>query len=175
MESLHEFSWVLSNLGRGWDWRYTFLNLPNPWNFSFFFYFSYPWKTQAQQSSTPQYSTKLCLDPLEISRPKTETPGNSTCYFFDPRKFHILNHCPSYLDFFPISPPLAAWKFHFLKLTTPLPCLAFFWNSSSKVKNQDLRNLAALSLISSLEIPCQCPLSHRPQVSVWVFFWLSAN
>ena len=150
------FSSTGTNLGGG-GLKIYFFEFPHPLEFFIFLYFSYPWKIQAQQSSTPEYSTKLW-----------ETPGNSTCYFFDPRKFHILNHRSSYLDFFPIS-PLAAWKFHFLKLTAPVPCLAFFWNSPSKVKNQDLRNFAALSLMSSLEIPCQCPQTHRPQLSVWVF------
>ena len=42
----------------------------------------YPWKFQTKQSSTPGYFTKLCqLDPLELPRPKTKTPGNSTLFF----------------------------------------------------------------------------------------------
>ena len=160
------FSSTGTNLGGG-GLKIYFFEFPHPLEFFIFLYFSYPWKIQAQQSSTPEYSTKLW-----------ETPGNSTCYFFDPRKFHILSQPLPFLflDFFPISPPLpSCLEIPFPQAHHPLPCLAFFWNSPSKVKNQDLRNFAALSLISSLEIPCQCPLTQRPQVSVWVFFWISAN
>ena len=57
-----------------------------PPNLSKSFYFTL-WKFQTKQKSTPVNFTKLCyqsvLHPLKILRPKSETPINSTCYFFD--------------------------------------------------------------------------------------------
>ena len=133
------------------------------WNFSFFFTLATPGKSRHNKAQ-----------PLNIPQ-NCETPGNSTCYFFDPRKFHILSQPPPFLfGFFPNIPSPSCLEIPFPQAHHPLPCLAFFWNSPSKVKNQDLKNFTALSL-SSLEIPCQCPLTHRPQVSVWVFFWIPAN
>ena len=55
----------------------------------FFIFLLYPWKFQTKQSSTPGY--KIMLDPLEIPRPKTKTPGTSTLFFLGyPWKSHFV-------------------------------------------------------------------------------------
>ena len=66
--------------GGGGGWGCTFLN-PNPWNFSFFSITSeIPGKNKAPP---PLDISQNWKDSLEISKPETNTPGNSTCYFFD--------------------------------------------------------------------------------------------
>ena len=59
------------------------------------------------------------LDPLEIPRPKTETPGNSAAFLINPWKFYMLFlvilHAISDTPGIPYPPPP--------------PCLDFFWKS----------------------------------------------
>ena len=120
--------------------------LPPP-GISHFFYFSYPWKIQTQQSSTPEYSTNLCQIPSWEFQDQKQRPLEipRKCYFFDtPAALEIPYPQPPspapYLDFFPISPPLAAWKFHFLKLTPPsCPVWLFSGITHSKAKGRKSR------------------------------------
>ena len=44
-----------------------------PWNFSFFYF---------TPGNSRQKAPPMVLDPLEIPRPKTKTPGNSMLFFF---------------------------------------------------------------------------------------------
>ena len=65
----------------------TYLNLP----LEFFIFLLYPWKFWTKQSSTPWKFNKFVLGPMEIPRPKTKTPGNSTLFFLGhPWKFHFV-------------------------------------------------------------------------------------
>ena len=65
----------------GWGWG------ESPWNFSFS-------SGNSRQSSTPLDIPQDCvrsLGLLEIPRPKTKTPGNSTLFFLHhPWKFHFI-------------------------------------------------------------------------------------
>ena len=54
------------------------LTPPPPGIFDFL---RYPWKFQTKQSSIPWNSITFLLDPLEISRTKSKTPGDSTLFF----------------------------------------------------------------------------------------------
>ena len=85
--------------------------------------------------------------------------GNSTWVFLDhPWKFHfgfLIDPLEFPHAFFRHLLPLAAWNFHFLRVNPP-PAFFFFleW-PIPKVKNQDLRNFAALSNIpgNSMSMP----------------------
>ena len=134
------FSSTSTNLGGGRVEDIRFWIPPHLLEFFFFFYFSYPWKIQAQQSPSPTPTEpkpkpkQNCERPLEIPHAISLTPGNS---------ISSASHRPSYLDFFPISPPLAAWKFHFLKLTTPCPVWLFsgIAHQRSKIKTWEILQL----------------------------------
>ena len=95
--------------GGGVGWWYTFLK--NPLEF-FIFILYMPWIFH-----------KIVLDPLEIPRPKTETPGNSTWFFLGhPWKFHFVFNWPLELPH--------AISLIPLEIPYPQPpCLDFFWNS----------------------------------------------
>ena len=68
-------------------WGHTFLKLL--WNFEFFNFT--PGNSRPNKVS-PLENPQIMLDPLEISRPETKTPGNSTLFFLgQPRKFHVFN------------------------------------------------------------------------------------
>ena len=143
MEILHEFFWVVTPvllilITGGGRWRYTFLNPPLPGIFHFFYF--------RLAKLNPWIFHKTVLDPLEIPRPKTETPRQG--------KFHMLDTPGN-----SISSPLP-----------PLHCLAFFWNSPfqrSKIKTWEILQLF-LYYPWKFQ-PCLCPLTDRPQVSVWIF------
>ena len=63
---------------------------PPPSPLEFFIFLLYHWKIQAKQSSTPTYFIKL-LNPLQILRPETKLPGNSSLFFLGhPWKFHFV-------------------------------------------------------------------------------------
>ena len=92
----------------------------------FFIFLLYPLEIPDKAKLYPWKSHKIVLDPSEISRPETKTPGNSTLFF-------LLHH----------------WKFHFI-FNQPLeiphaislipleilypqtPACLFFWTSSFK-------------------------------------------
>ena len=82
------FEWAIPEKSKQEGLRiYFFENLPG------IYFLLYPWKFQAKHSSTPgiPQNSGLCLEPLEISRPKTKTPGNSTLFFLGhPWKFHFV-------------------------------------------------------------------------------------
>ena len=103
--------------------RTYFFEPPSPLGiFSFFtLLLEIPGKTKLH----PQKLHQIVLHPSEILRPKTKTPGreiphgyflitpgNSTLFFIDPKKSHLL-----FLQY--------PWKFHILNP----PCLVFFYNS----------------------------------------------
>ena len=44
----------------------------------------YPWRFHRKQAFTSGNSANLSDTPLEITRPKTKTPGNSTSFLVDP-------------------------------------------------------------------------------------------
>ena len=59
------------------------------WNFEIFNFT--PGNSRPNKVS-PLENPQIMLDPLEISRPETKTPGNSTLFFLgQPRKFHVFN------------------------------------------------------------------------------------
>ena len=64
--------------GRGGLRIYFFDNPHPPWKFSFF---TLPLQIPDKTILNPWILNKIVLDPLEISRPKTKTPGNSTLFF----------------------------------------------------------------------------------------------
>ena len=74
----------------GGCWLHAFLK--NPWNFSFFFLTSWnSWQNKAQS----WIFHKTELNPLEIPRPKTKAPGNSTLSSLGrPWKFHVVKKEP---------------------------------------------------------------------------------
>ena len=93
------FSFHIHNEGMGYSrkiqterggWLHAFLK--NPWNFSFFFLTSWnSWQNKAQ----PWIFHKTELNPLEIPRPKTKAPGNSTLSSLGhPWKFHVVKKEP---------------------------------------------------------------------------------
>ena len=81
-----------------------FLNI-----YRLFYFFTLLLEIPEKTKLLPWKFHRFLLHPLEIPRPKTKNPGNSTLFFLvHTRKFHILNPPP------PTSIP---------------PLFGFFWNS----------------------------------------------
>ena len=56
-----------------------------------FHFFTLPQEIPDKKKLNPWIFHKIVLDPLEIPRPKTKTPGNSTLFFLGhPWKFHFV-------------------------------------------------------------------------------------
>ena len=56
-----------------------------------FHFFTWPLKFPDKTKLNPWIFHKIVLDPLEILRPKTKTPGNSTLFFLgQPWTFHFI-------------------------------------------------------------------------------------
>ena len=69
--------------------RINFFEPPPPLNFSFFSFL--PLEIPGKTKLNPLIFHRIVLDPLEIPRPKTKTPGNSTLFFHGyPWKFHFV-------------------------------------------------------------------------------------
>ena len=103
-----------------------------PRNFSFFtLRLEIPDKTKFN----PCIFHKIVLEPLEIPRPKTKTPGNSALLFLGhPWKFHFVFNWPLKIPH-AIS-LIYTWEFHILKLPPPAPCLdffCFFWKAQLQI------------------------------------------
>ena len=108
------------NPNRGGGLRIYFFENP----LDFFNFFTLPLEVPDKTKLNPWIFHKIVLDPLEIPRPKTKTPGNSTLllitlgnstsFLINPWKFHML------FLWYP-------WKFHIHN--PPPPCLEFFRNS----------------------------------------------
>ena len=82
-----------------------FLNI-----YRLFYFFTLLLEIPEKTKLLPWKFHRFLLHPLEIPRPKTKNPGNSTLFFLvHTRKFHILNPPP---------PP-----------TSIPPLFGFFWNS----------------------------------------------
>ena len=60
-----------------------------------------PWKNPGKTRLHPEKLHKQFFHPLEILRPKTKTPGNSTLFLINPWKIHL-----PFLQY--------PWKFHIL-------------------------------------------------------------
>ena len=104
------------------------------WNFLFF---TLPLEIPDKRKLHLWKFHKFLLDPLEIPRPKTKTPGNSTLFFLGhPGKFHMLFH------WYPLE---ISHAISLIPLEIPYaqpPCLFFFWNSPMiRTKSKNLRNL----------------------------------
>ena len=68
---------------RGWG--------ESPWNFSFFYFWKFKTKFNPPGYSTRSLACVRSLGLLEILRPKTKTPGNSTLFcLHHPWKFHFI-------------------------------------------------------------------------------------
>ena len=103
-----------------------------PRNFSFFtLRLEIPDKTKFN----PCIFHNIVLEPLEIPRPKTKTPGNSALLFLGhPWKFHFVFNWPLKIPH-AIS-LIYTWEFHILKLPPPAPCLdffCFFWKAHLQI------------------------------------------
>ena len=56
-----------------------------------FYFFTLTLEIPEKTKLNPWIFHKIVLDPLEIPRPKTKTPGNSTLFFLGhPWKFHFV-------------------------------------------------------------------------------------